>query len=749
NKLSLHNDDYVEKIREIQKLISAYEKTEIGFGEKLYKDIVQHMKALFKCKNYLQIDTKIDMINNQLHQDIATNISEAAYLLWLLSRNNIGFTDLKVLHNRFIEKYGFEQLVNVKDLLSDITGFGTTIFQEDETDGNNIVMLKQKFLHALKNSDEIVINEKDVESLINDNEINHYHAPMSADVYAEIYLGRFYNQYNELIVISPLTVSFNAGATFGRFHHLIDTETLEKLEHEKAHYYQKMMRDDNVEMISLNNIPKYPRNHNVLTNHDSYEYSLNLGSSNSDSKYELNLDDIYVGSTFNKLYLYSCQLNKRLLFESNNMFNFLKESNLYRLLREISMESVKSIEPMNDVSIDSFSYSPRIRYKNVILKPAYWKINEMVLPLPKNEEWDQQFLKYKQQFNIPTMVNLVYGDNKLLLNLSLVNHRYLLMKEYKKHKRVRLVETFLPQSKNDYVYEIVTPVFKKTAYCGPEIEIPNYKNTDIKYDKEWFALHIYIDKSSQNTFIVDKLYPFVKRLKEDKYIDKYFLMRYIKQGDFLKLRLYRNDENYNEIYSILKDWLSFVRQTTEVSDYEFVSYEPEFFRYGGKNTINEIESFFEYDTNLAVNIIEKDFKFERPFIVAVSIMYLFEKLAVTFDERMEIVNNYVPTSYKSKEIRPFKNELVMISNPSNNFENMAKHYSNIYQVLKNGDQILNNLNEGLKQSLTTKKSRIIGSLIHMRCNRIFGIDKDQETFVLSIVKEIVKTQKHWCGDKND
>ncbi|MCE3309722.1 hypothetical protein LB322_15600, partial [Staphylococcus aureus] len=46
-------------------------------------------------------------------------------------------------------------------------------------------------------------------------------------------------------------------------------------------------------------------------------------------------------------------------------------------------------------------------------------------------------------------------------------------------------------------------------------------------------------------------------------------------------------------------------------------------------------------------------------------------------------------------------------------------------------------------------SRIIGSLIHMRCNRIFGIDKDQETFVLSIVKEIVKTQKHWCGDKND
>ncbi len=118
------------------------------------------------------------MINNQLHQDIATNISEAAYLLWLLSRNNIGFRDLKVLHNRFIEKYGFEQLVNVKDLLSDITGFGPSIYNE-VSDENNIVMLKQKFLHALRNNDEIVINEKDVESLINDNTINNYHAPMS------------------------------------------------------------------------------------------------------------------------------------------------------------------------------------------------------------------------------------------------------------------------------------------------------------------------------------------------------------------------------------------------------------------------------------------------------------------------------------------------------------------------------------------------------------------------------------------
>ncbi|MCE5154932.1 lantibiotic dehydratase [Staphylococcus hyicus] len=98
------------------------------------------------------------------------------------------------------------------------------------------------------------------------------------------------------------------------------------------------------------------------------------------------------------------------------------------------MESVKIIEPLNEFSIDAFSYLPRIRYKNVVLRLALWKINSSVLALPQSDEWDNLFLEYKKEFDIPNMVNLIYGDNKLLLNLELSSHRYLLMKEYKKIK---------------------------------------------------------------------------------------------------------------------------------------------------------------------------------------------------------------------------------------------------------------------------------------------------------------------------
>lgn len=59
-------------------------------------------------------------------------------------------------------------------------------------------------------------------------------------------------------------------------------------------------------------------------------------------------------------------------------------------------------------------------------------------------------------------------------------------------------------------------------------------------------------------------------------------------------------------------------------------------------------------------------------------MYLFEMFLIFNEECMEIVNNYVFILFKSKDIRFFKNEFVIICNFVNNFEYMVKYYSGIY-----------------------------------------------------------------------
>ena len=58
--------------------------------------------------------------------------------------------------------------------------------------------------------------------------------------------------------------------------------------------------------------------------------------------------------------------------------------------------------------------------------------------------------------------------------------------------------------------------------------------------------------------------------------------------------------------------------------------------------------------------------------------------------------------------------------------------SNLYNNYKE----IEKLKVALSRGLSTPRAHIIGSLIHMRCNRVFGVNRDKEKFVLSIFNEI-------------
>ena len=62
------------------------------------------------------------------------------------------------------------------------------------------------------------------------------------------------------------------------------------------------------------------------------------------------------------------------------------------------------------------------------------------------------------------------------------------------------------------------------------------------------------------------------------------------------------------------------------------------------------------------------------------------------------------------------------------YPNFIKFYITIIKKLKK-------LKVALSRGLSTPRAHIIGSLIHMRCNRVFGVNRDKEKFVLSIFNE--------------
>lgn len=544
------------------------------------------------------------------------------------------------------------------------------------------------------------------------------------------------------MVISPIVSSFNAGATMGRFSQEIDRDIRKQLDNEIYEQYIEYSNENNTEVIHINEIPKYARNLNI--NHTGTikfkELDLDMPCSS------ITLDDLYVGSTFDKLYLFSKTLNSRILFITHSMLNYVLCSNLYRFLREVSLGNTKFIQPIKDDGIEGFNYCPRIRYKNVILKPATWKLNKDMFSSSEKENWIEQFHKIQQFYNIPNDVNMAFGDNRLTINLSNDAHISILKKEIEKQGRVCLLEEFISKSNNDRVIEIVTPIYRKAKSNEKSLMIPKniYKRLETK--REWLSIHLYIDESYQNEFLIQYILPCLRELFDNNHLESFFFIKYRENDHFIKLRLLSKSNDsihlYHEIMQLKQKWL----KESELSTYAIVEYQPEINRYGGIETIEIIEDYFMYDSWLAIHIIDQTFNYPKEFIVAITIIFLINELNINQEEIDEIRHNNVENLYRNNEIREYKNEMVKLTNPRDNYCYLHAKLPKLHQILYNNYKEIEKLKVALSRGLSTPRAHIIGSLIHMRCNRVFGVNRDKEKFVLSIFNEIEKTKKYWCGD---
>lgn len=602
--------------------------------------------------------------------------------------------------------------------------------------------MKEKYYYALSHNEEIEITENDFLDIEKKNTIPIERAPLSSEIYSEFYYGNNIKGYDEFLVISPIVSSFNAGATMGRFSQEIDRDIRKQLDNEIYEQYIEYSNENNTEVIHINEIPKYARNLNI--NHTGTtkfkELDLDMPCSS------ITLDDLYVGSTFDKLYLFSKTLNSRILFITHSMLNYVLCSNLYRFLREVSLGNTKIIQPIKDDGIEGFNYCPRIRYKNVILKPATWKLNKDMFSSSEKENWIEQFHKIQQFYNIPNDVNMAFGDNRLTINLSNDAHISILKKEIEKQGRVCLLEEFISKSNNDRVIEIVTPIYRKAKSNEKSLMIPKniYKRLETK--REWLSIHLYIDESYQNEFLIQYILPCLRELFDNNHLESFFFIKYRENDHFIKLRLLSKSNDsihlYHEIMQLKQKWL----KESELSTYAIVEYQPEINRYGGIETIEIIEDYFMYDSWLAIHIIDQTFNYPKEFIVAITIIFLINELNINQEEIDEIRHNNVENLYRNNEIREYKNEMVKLTNPRDNYCYLHAKLPKLHQILYNNYKEIEKLKVALSRGLSTPRAHIIGSLIHMRCNRVFGVNRDKEKFVLSIFNEIEKTKKYWCGD---
>lgn len=197
-----------------------------------------------------------------------------------------------------------------------------------------------------------------------------------------------------------------------------DNSILEFLE--KINKVEKELNKDKV-LAEIIHLPE-ARTGNILQRSILRDYEIvYLAHSDLDKKKQIRFDDLYVSIRGNNIVLKSKRLNKEILPKLSNAHNFKKGDLLvYLFLCDIQNQNKRGnlYFSWNEV-LKTKTFLPRVEYENIIFSKARWNINcEKFKKVYNSDNKLKEIKKWQKKLNIPDLVELVEGDNKLFIDLS-------------------------------------------------------------------------------------------------------------------------------------------------------------------------------------------------------------------------------------------------------------------------------------------------------------------------------------------
>jgi hypothetical protein len=429
-----------KSLKEIQNIIEQINIKPLGIKIDEYLLLVEKLKKFdidFQLKYLFQVDMSKPTPNLTINQDIADNLLKALIFLNRITPR-IEVSNLSKFKDAFYEKYeeaevpllhaldaesgvGYANLnaySSAPSPLIDDIGFPNNQTPESYSikwDAINSFILKKYFEFNKKGDIEtdIVITDDEIEKFTVKPKWNDLPITFSA-------IGQLYKRNGEIEVYMRNAGGSSANTLLGRFAHT-DTE-LNDLVKEIANYEKANKRD--AILAEIVHLPE-ARTGNILLRPSIREYEIPyLAKSNLDYDKWILPEDIMVSVKRNKIVLRSKRHNRVIIPYLSNAHNFLKGSlPVYQFLCDMQTQSLRGWIGFGWGALhNELDYFPRVRYKNIILSFAEWKIitNDIkkLFGLSDDVKLYEEVEKWRVEKGIPVWVSLVDGDNNLTLNLK-------------------------------------------------------------------------------------------------------------------------------------------------------------------------------------------------------------------------------------------------------------------------------------------------------------------------------------------
>lgn len=455
------SEKLIKILDSLENKLSALDKN-IGNKDEQYFKIIRLIKKLevpFETKYLFQTDLYNKYKQNKINIKHAYTVKKTLPLLFKLNpyRENERLSQFK---KAFWERYETREvpLTQVLDIESGI-GYiqnynisNTTPFLENITPKRAKKQIKRSVRWT--NIDAIIFNK-----LVKSQENKEYILELKDEDFNNImldwnYLPDTLFAFTELVKIDNKeqlvlkSLNANAGNLLGRFAHG-DNKLLEHLKNITA--IEKNINPNKV-IAEITHLPE-ARTGNILKRPHIRDYEIPyLAKSTLPKNQQIPIKDLWISIRKDKVVLKSKKLGKEILPKLTNAHNYkVKSLPVYHFLCDLQNQNTKTNLSFSWFEIaEKYNFLPRVIYKNIILSKAKWHLSQKKIQIfIKNLSDSKNLLKlineWRMNYNIPKDVQLVEGDNMLLIDLENIDSIRLLLNRIKNKKESRIEEFFFSE----------------------------------------------------------------------------------------------------------------------------------------------------------------------------------------------------------------------------------------------------------------------------------------------------------------
>jgi len=763
-----HNFSIIELLKD---KLDSLRKSQVGSGLDIYIDISKILENL-QLNHDNRYEVQVDLIKETKDASLDHSIiEELRGIISILSRtvepDYFLSKELLEFKSSFEDRYESQE-IPLTEVLDNDNGIGFPVNKKRNVVSNWMLknidifnsikneeqvirktrfdfIIEQKYVLALKNGlNEIEMVDKDFESLENSKLIFPGSLSSLISVLAKdseaIRKGDFK-------VIHNITTGPGSSNLFARFSFW--DESIAEIAKDLN------TQEDNCSSATIAEIVHLPDNRiaNILCRTSSKRPEIPVFTPPSDYNNSIQLDDLMVSVVNDRVILRSKKLNQLIEPRLTSAHNFHNDTvPYYHFLSALQFQAPVVELNWRWGALSTFEFLPRVNYKKSILSLARWNFRpSRSLDLAKYENWLKEFSDFFSRWGIPPRFFLVENDRKLFLDISDVSSHTILFKEYKKKEILILEECIWSEDQcfvkdetgMGYTNEIVIPILnEESKHKNDPIEFKiesNGINRSYMPGSEWTFFKVYCGINLSDRILTELILPFIKNLYNNKFIDKWFFIRFRDPRYHIRLRLLLNTNYKGNIISDFNIYLNSSDFKDLVHDLKIDTYTRELERYGQLNIENS-ETFFFHDSNFVADLIDilkhDEFEFWRQVVAIKSVNQILDFAGYTLKEKLKFCDEAMLTFFNEFDIDrlKFKKTLTakykiisdkLMKNDLHDEKDISEKITHLMN--QRGDGIKTCLNKIFelrsKNRLGTDIDSLMRSYIHIFLNRLFPTDQ--------------------------